>query len=153
MHQFTTVFSNDFQIFSSKRSLKANSHRYARHEKTVLSVSRPLRQIKSINQSAVWIGFQTTQDCRRKKIWSLNTFRAIVQFTPAHQTRHREDRLVVSGRRCELGNSWIKLDQLGLFIDFWAKRSFDVICFLRCHRSVRRSPCALATPTATSDGN
>jgi len=108
---------------------------------------------QSINQSAVWIGFQTTQDCRRKKIWSLNTFRAIVQFTPAHQTRHREDRLVVSGRRCELGNSWIKLDQLGLFIDFFAKSSLDVMCFLRWHRSVRRSPCALATHTATSDGN
>ena len=29
--------------------------------------------------------------------------RAIVQFTPARQTRHRQDRLVVSGGRFELG--------------------------------------------------
>jgi len=31
------------------------------------------------------------------------TSRAIVQFTPVHRTRHRQDRLVVSGGRCELG--------------------------------------------------
>ena len=53
--------------------------------------------------SAVWIGFPTTQDCRRQKIWSLNTFRGFVQFTPAHQTRHRQDCLVASGGRCEFG--------------------------------------------------
>jgi len=39
----------------------------------------------------------TTQDCRRRKILSLNTFGATVQFTSPHQTRHRQDRLVVSG--------------------------------------------------------
>jgi len=37
-----------------------------------------------------------------RKFGSLNTFRAIVQFTPPRQTRHRQDRLVVSGGRCEL---------------------------------------------------
>ena len=31
-----------------------------------------------VSASAVWIGFSTTQDDRRQKIWSLNTFRAIV---------------------------------------------------------------------------
>jgi len=40
--------------------------------------------------------------CRRQKICSRNTFRTIVQFTPAHQTQHRQDGLVVSGRQCEL---------------------------------------------------
>ena len=39
----------------------------------------------------------------RQEIRSLNTFRAIVQFTSAHQTRRRQDCLVVSGGRCELG--------------------------------------------------
>jgi len=48
--------------------------------------------------SVVWIGFpQTTQDCRREKIWSPNTFRAIVQFTRPRQTRRRQDCFVVSG--------------------------------------------------------
>ena len=32
--------------------------------------------------SVVWIGFPTTRYCRRQKIWSQNTFRAIVEFTP-----------------------------------------------------------------------
>ena len=32
-------------------------------------------------------------------------FTAIVQYTPPHQTRHRQDRLVVSGGRCEFGIS------------------------------------------------
>ena len=42
------------------------------------------------------------QDCRRQKTRTLNTFRAIVQFTPLRQTRHRQDRLVLSGGRREL---------------------------------------------------
>ena len=37
--------------------------------------------------SAAWIGFMTTQDCRRHNIWSLNTLIATVQFTPPRQTR------------------------------------------------------------------
>jgi len=37
--------------------------------------------------SAVWIGFRTTQDCRRQKIWILDTIVAIVQFTPPYQIR------------------------------------------------------------------
>jgi len=58
-----------------------------------------------VSASAVWTGFPTTQDCRRQKMWSLNTFTAIVQFTSAHKTRHRQDRLVASGGQCELGRS------------------------------------------------
>jgi len=38
----------------------------------------------------VWIGFPTTQDCRRQKSWSLNTLIAIVQFTRPRQTRQTE---------------------------------------------------------------
>ena len=45
----------------------------------------------------MWIGFPTTQDYRWRKIWSLNTLLAIVQFTPPCQTRHRLDCFVVSG--------------------------------------------------------
>ena len=56
-----------------------------------------------MSASAVWIVFPTTQDCRRQKIWSLNTLIAIVQFTSPRQTRQRQDCLVVSGGRCELG--------------------------------------------------
>ena len=40
---------------------RANLHRHGRHDKTVLSVSRPLRRCKLD-------GFPTTQDCRRQKI-------------------------------------------------------------------------------------
>ena len=39
-------------------------------------------------------GVNWIPDCRRQKIWSLNTFTAIVQFTPAHRTRHRQDGLL-----------------------------------------------------------
>jgi len=77
------------------------------HLKLIHTAPCQIRQnylVSVASASAVWIGFPTTQDCRRQKIWSkLNTFSAIVQFTPAHQTRHREDRLVLSGGRCELG--------------------------------------------------
>ena len=54
--------------------------------------------------SAVWTGFPTTQDCRRRKFWSLNTFKAIClnhTGTP-EQTLHRQDCFVASGERCEL---------------------------------------------------
>ena len=70
-------------------SIKANLHRHARHDKAVLYVSRP--------PSVAWTGFPTMQVRRRQTIWSLNTFRAIVQFTSARQTRHGQNRLVVSG--------------------------------------------------------
>jgi len=43
-----------------------------------------------------WIPDET-QGCRRQKIWSLITFRSIVWFAPAQQTRHKQDRLVLSG--------------------------------------------------------
>jgi len=35
----------------------------------------------------MWIGFWTTQDCRRQKILCMNTLTAIFKFTPPHQTR------------------------------------------------------------------
>jgi len=74
------------QLRAHIRALKLYSHRHARHDKTLVCVA---------STSAVWFGFSTTQDCRRPKMWSLDAFRAIVQFTPAHHTRH--DRLVASG--------------------------------------------------------
>ena len=40
-----------------------------------------------MSASAVWIGFWTTQDCRRQKILCMNTLTAIFKFTPPHQTR------------------------------------------------------------------
>ena len=38
-----------------------------------------------------------------ENVKSVNTFRAIVQFTPAHQTRYRQDCLDLSGGRWESG--------------------------------------------------
>ena len=72
--------------------LKANSHRHARHDKAVLSVSRPLWRCA--------LDSRQLKTCRRQKIRSLSAFRAIVQFTPAHRTWHYDT--VVSGVRCEL---------------------------------------------------
>jgi len=48
-----------------KRHVKASSQRRAIHDKTVLSVSRPLRRRVG--------GFPTTQDCRRQKISEVRT--------------------------------------------------------------------------------
>ena len=62
----------------------------------------PPGQADKTVMSAVWTGF-STRDCRRQKMWSLSTLTAIVQFTPPRQTWHRQDCLVASGRRCELG--------------------------------------------------
>ena len=55
----------------------------------------PTKQI--VSASAMYIGFSTTQDFRRQRIWSLNTLTAIIQFTPPCQTRHWQDCFVVSG--------------------------------------------------------
>jgi len=52
-------------IVRIKRHVKASSQRRARHDKTVLSVSRPLRRRVG--------GFPTTQDCRRRKISEVRT--------------------------------------------------------------------------------
>jgi len=56
-------------------STRLASHRHARHDETVLSVSRLLR----------WCELDSRQlkDCHRQKMWSLNTLIAIVQFTAA----------------------------------------------------------------------
>jgi len=82
----------------ARPSIKANSHRHARHDQTILSVSRPLQRCELDSRQ-----LKTVAD--RKFVLSLNTFIAIVQFTLAHETRRRQDRLVVSGGRCELGIS------------------------------------------------
>jgi len=68
--------------------IKANSHCPATHDKTLLSVLCPLRWYELDSQQ-----LKTVADRTR----SLNTFRAIVQFTPAHQTQQRQDHFVVSG--------------------------------------------------------
>jgi len=70
-------------------TLKANSHRHARHDKTVLSVSRTLRRCELDSRQ-----LKTVAD---RKFWNLNTLIAIVQFTPPRKTRHRQDCFVVSG--------------------------------------------------------
>ena len=68
------------------RCVKSNSHCHARHDKTVLSVSRTLRRCELDSRQ-----LQTVAD---RKVSSLNTLRAIVQFTPSHQTRHRQGRVL-----------------------------------------------------------
>ena len=74
--------------------LKANSHRHTRHDK--LSCLCRVR-FGGVN----WIPGNSTLSATEKKyeVCSLNTFRvrAMVQFTSAHQTRHRQDRFVMSG--------------------------------------------------------
>ena len=72
----------------------------------------------------MWIGFPTTQNCRRQKIWSLNTLIALVQFTPPRQTRHRLDCFVVSGGRCKLGIIWVTREPAHSSAIFW----FDARC-------------------------
>ena len=74
----------------------ANSHRHARHDKTVLSVSRPRRRCELDSRQLKTVADRKSEVC-------MSTFRAIVQFTPQRQTRRRQDRLVVSGGGCELG--------------------------------------------------
>ena len=83
------------------------SHLY-RSTLSKFTLPRQTRQnclVRVVYASAVWTGFSTTQGCRRQKIWSLNTFKAIVRFMPAHQTRHRQDRLVVSGVAVWIGSA------------------------------------------------
>ena len=99
---FTVEFANNWSLqvwagdeFSSVymmwTRLKANSRRHARHNKTVLSIC-------VASASAMWIGFPTTQNCRRQKTWSLNT------FSSHRHTRHDIHRTVLSClvRRWEL---------------------------------------------------
>jgi len=59
----------------------ANSHR--RPPETVAS-----RRVGS----AVWIGFSTTRDCRRRKIWSLNILRLFERRTGLAARQHDETR-------------------------------------------------------------
>jgi len=66
-------------------AVKADSHHHARHVKTFLCRVR----FGCVN------GFPTTRDCRRQKIWSLNTFRA--RPNSHRHTRHDTDRTVLRG--------------------------------------------------------
>jgi len=63
------------QRLGSPITFKANSHHHARHDRTVLSVSRPLRRCELDSRQ-----LKTVAD--RQNIWRLSTFRAIVRFTP-----------------------------------------------------------------------
>jgi len=114
-----TRYNRQCTVHSKKKSPRG----IKKAKKTVLSVSR-------VN----WIP-PTTQDCRRQKIWSLNTFRAVVQFTPARQTRRRQDRLVVSGGRCELGIT-LSTRRLGL-------------CSERCDQSTMLATMSMLSPFST----
>jgi len=73
----------------STARIKASSHRHARHDTTVLSVSRPLRRCERDSRQ-----LKTVAD---KKFEFRTLTRAKVQFTPAHQTRHRQNAVVSSG--------------------------------------------------------
>jgi len=78
-----------------------NSHRHARHDKTVLSVSRPLRRCELDSRQ---LKLTPTENLKSEHVHSNRP------FTSAHQTRHRQDRLVLVGGRCELGiilSSWL----------------------------------------------
>ena len=65
--------------------LQAKSHHHAKHDKTVLSVSRRVR----------FGGVNCIPD--NSRLSPTENLIAIAQFTPPRQTRHRQDRLVVSG--------------------------------------------------------
>ena len=87
----------DFQKITQRRSsVKVNRHRRARHDKTVLSVSRPLRR-RELNSRQLETVADRECEVRTRSV------RAIVQFTSPRPTRQRQDCLVVSGGRCEFG--------------------------------------------------
>jgi len=81
-------------IYSNTGS--CHSHVPARNRSTHVSALRSIRTARSdltklfcrvASASAVWIGFSTTEGCRQRNIWDLDTFRAIVQFTLQTSTR------------------------------------------------------------------
>ena len=74
------------ELLTSLVDLKANSHLHARHDKTVLCVSRPLR----------WCELDSRQlkIVADKKIWSLNTF--WTSSSSYRHARHDTDRTVLS---------------------------------------------------------
>ena len=75
-----------------------------------------------------------TLDCRQQKIWSLNAFRAIVQFTPADRTRHRQRRLLASGGRCEPGITvWDRLPEA-------RKKSLPIMSYHQTENRNRTGP-------------
>jgi len=94
---------------------------------------------------------------RRQKILSLNTFRAIVQFTPAHQTRHRQHCLVVSGGRCELDiTGATRARPLTSYLIVAAAAAELIARMRRCQsrrdRRRRRPPRAWRCPSAPGPG-
>ena len=101
--------------------LKANSHRNAGRDKTVLSVSRPLRwwceldsrQLATVGDRKFEVRTRSEQSSSDRQ----------------HQTRHRHDRFGLSGGRCELGirNHWLECGTVRLAGSHWALSAFLVI--------------------------
>jgi len=80
--------------YLTRSRLRADSHRHARHDRTVLSVSRCFGDVNSIPGNP---RLAPTENLKSEHVHSNR---------PIHTgTRHRQDRLVVSGGRCELGIS------------------------------------------------
>ena len=80
--------------YLTRSCLRADSHRHARHDRTVLSVSRCFGDVNSIPDNS---RLSPTENLKSEDVHSNR---------PIHTgTRHRQDRLVVSGGRCELGIS------------------------------------------------
>jgi len=103
--------SRSLQLLSPICSVKANSHRQARHDKTVLSVSRPLRRCElsrpdrptsafglGVCRAAQALPVRPPDALRRRT--HLSGAVGPIQFTPPDTT---QDRLVLSSGRCELG--------------------------------------------------
>ena len=82
------------QMDGQVKNVEANSHRHARHDKTVLSVSRPLRRCELDSRQ-----LKTVAD-RKFEVWTRSE-----QSSNSHRhTRHDTDRTVLSCLvwRCEL---------------------------------------------------
>ena len=75
--------STSASVLRPQMLVKATSHRHAKHNKTVWSVSplsRPLRLCELDTRHT------KTQDCRQQKIWNLNTLIALSNSYPIHDT-------------------------------------------------------------------
>ena len=79
--------TNSVKALKCVRDVKANSHLHARRQQNCL--------VCVASASAVWIGFPTTQDCRRQKIWEVWT-RSEQSSNSHRHTRHDTDRTVLS---------------------------------------------------------
>jgi len=98
-HQFTIghvlpcIFPSVCVTRQSRRNAEFTS--LVKHDKTVLSVSRPMCWLWI--ERLLWGCSDFKFFCRRQS-W--------IQFTPAKRTRHRQDSFVVSRGRCELGKDY-----------------------------------------------